>query len=48
MQFPPNWNNLSLREQEIYLVEIYQKKMLDLDNIKKMLAKIRGGKKIEA
>ena len=47
MRYPKNWNKMSLAEQEMWLV----KKLTELynmeNNIKKALAKVRGGTKFE-
>jgi hypothetical protein len=47
MRYPKNWNKMSLAEQEVWLV----KKLNELHeietNVKKALAKVRGGNKYE-
>lgn len=47
MRYPKNWNKMSLAEQEAWLV----KKLTELydmeNNVKKALAKVRGGNKYE-
>jgi hypothetical protein len=47
MKYPKNWNKMSLAEQEAWLV----KKLNELhdmeSNVKKALAKVRGGNKYE-
>ena len=44
---PKNWNKLSLNEQESWLVKKYQDIMTEVDSLTKMLAKIRGGQRIQ-
>ena len=44
---PKNWNRLSLSEQESWLVKKYQDIMTEVDSLTKMLAKIRGGQRIQ-
>jgi hypothetical protein len=47
MRYPKNWNKMTLAEQEMWLV----KKLIELysmeNNIKQVLAKVRGGTKYE-
>ena len=47
MKMPKNWNKLSLSEQESWLVKKYQDMMTEVDSLTKMLAKIRGGQRIQ-
>jgi hypothetical protein len=47
MKMPKNWNRLSLSEQESWLVKKYQDIMTEVDSLTKMLAKIRGGQRIQ-
>ena len=44
---PKNWNKLTLSEQETWLVKKYQEMMVEVDAITKMMAKIRGGQRIQ-
>jgi hypothetical protein len=47
MKMPKNWNKLSLSEQESWLVKKYQEMLTEVDSVTKMLAKIRGGQRIQ-
>lgn len=47
MKMPKNWNKLTLSEQETWLVKKYQEMMVEVDAITKMMAKIRGGQRIQ-
>lgn len=47
MKMPKNWNKLTLSEQETWLVKKYQEMMIEVDAITKMMAKIRGGQRIQ-
>ena len=44
---PKNWNKLSLSEQESWLVKKYQEMLNEVDAVTRMLAKIRGGQRIQ-
>ena len=44
---PKNWNKWTLNEQELWLVGKLQEYYVIENQITKMLAKIRGGQKIE-
>lgn len=44
---PKNWNKWTLNEQELWLVSKLQEYYVIENQITKMLAKIRGGQKIE-
>jgi len=44
---PKNWNKLSLSEQESWLVKKYQEMLTEVDSVTRMLAKIRGGQRIQ-
>jgi len=44
---PKNWNRLSLSEQESWLVKKYQEMLSEVDSVTRMLAKIRGGQRIQ-
>lgn len=47
MKMPKNWNRLTLSEQESWLVKKYQDIITEVDSVTKMLAKIRGGQRIQ-
>lgn len=47
MKMPKNWNKWTLSEQESWLVGRLQEYYAVENQISKMLAKIRGGQKIE-
>ena len=47
MKMPKNWNKLTLSEQETWLVKKYQEMMVEVDEITRMMAKIRGGQRIQ-
>jgi hypothetical protein len=47
MRMPKNWNKLSLSEQESWLVKKYQEMLTEVDAVTRMLAKIRGGQRIQ-
>ena len=47
MKMPKNWNKLTLSEQETWLVKKYQEMMVEVDAITRMMAKIRGGQRIQ-
>jgi hypothetical protein len=47
MKMPKNWNKLSLSEQESWLVKKYQEMLNEVDAVTRMLAKIRGGQRIQ-
>lgn len=47
MRMPTKWNKLSLSEQESWLVKKYQEMLTEVDSVTKMLAKIRGGQRIQ-
>jgi hypothetical protein len=47
MRMPKNWNKLSLSEQESWLVKKYQEMLSEVDSVTRMLAKIRGGQRIQ-
>lgn len=44
---PKNWNKLTLSEQETWLVKKYQEMINEVDEITRMMAKIRGGQRIQ-
>lgn len=47
MKIPKSFNKMSLDEQESYLVKKHQEKVIELEGIKKLLAQVRGGMKIQ-
>jgi hypothetical protein len=47
MKMPKNWNKWTLSEQELWLVGRLQEYYLIENQITKMLAKIRGGERIQ-
>lgn len=47
MKYPKSWNKMNLSEQEDWLVKKYQETILIVDEISRMLAKVRGGKTIK-
>jgi hypothetical protein len=47
MKMPTKWNKLSLSEQESWLVKKYQEMVIEVDSVTRMLAKIRGGQRIQ-
>lgn len=47
MKMPKNWNKLSLSDQETWLVGKLQEQYAIENEITRMLAKIRGGNRIQ-
>jgi hypothetical protein len=47
MKMPKGFSKWSLNEQESWLVKKYQDIMTEVDSLTKMLAKIRGGQRIQ-
>ena len=47
MRMPSKWNKMSLNEQESWLVKKYQEMLTEVDSVTRMLAKIRGGQRIQ-
>lgn len=47
MKYPKGWNKMNLADQETYLVKKYQEAEDESRAIFKMLAKIRGGNRIQ-
>ena len=47
MRMPKNWNKLTLSEQESWLVKKYQEMIAEVDEVTRMMAKIRGGQRIQ-
>lgn len=47
MKMPKGFSKWSLSEQESWLVKKYQEMLTEVDSVTKMLAKIRGGQRIQ-
>jgi hypothetical protein len=47
MKMPKGFSKWSLSEQENWLVKKYQEMMSEVDEVIKMMAKIRGGQRIQ-
>jgi len=47
MKMPKGFSKWSLNEQESWLVKKYQEMLTEVDSVTKMLAKIRGGQRIQ-
>jgi hypothetical protein len=47
MRMPKGFSKWSLNEQESWLVKKYQEMLSEVDSVTKMLAKIRGGQRIQ-
>ena len=47
MNLPRALNEMSIADQEIYLLKILTIKNGELDYIRRLLASVRGGKKVE-
>ena len=47
MRMPSKWNKMTINEQESWLVKKYQEMLTEVDSVTKMLAKIRGGQRIQ-
>lgn len=47
MKMPKNWNKLSLSDQETWLIGKLQEQYAIENEITRMLAKIRGGNRIQ-
>jgi hypothetical protein len=47
MRMPKGFSKWSLNEQESWLVKKYQEMLTEVDSVTKMLAKIRGGQRIQ-
>ena len=47
MKMPKGFSKWSLNDQETWLVKKYQEMMSEVDSVTKMLAKIRGGQRIQ-
>jgi hypothetical protein len=46
IKLPKSFNKMSLSEQESFLVKKFQESVMITDNISKLLAKVRGGQKV--
>lgn len=46
IKLPSKFNKMSLSEQESFLVKKFQESVMITDNISKLLAKVRGGQKV--
>lgn len=46
MKMPKNWNKLTLSEQESWLVIKYQQMINEIEEVTRLLAKIRGGQRL--
>jgi hypothetical protein len=47
MRYPKGFNKWTLNEQESWLSKERAKILIDLDNVSRQLAKVRGGMKIQ-
>jgi hypothetical protein len=47
MKMPKGFSKWSLNEQESWLVKKYQEMLSEVDSVTRMLAKIRGGQRIQ-
>lgn len=47
LKTPKSFNKMNLREQEAYLVKKFQESEAMTQSITKMLAKVRGGQRVE-
>ena len=47
MKMPKNWNKMTRQEQEEWLVKKYQAALEVTDTIRRMLATVRGGQRVE-
>jgi hypothetical protein len=46
MKMPKNWNKMTAAQQENLLVNKYQELVAEVDQVKKLLATVRGGKRV--
>lgn len=46
MRMPKNWNKMTAAQQEILLVSKYQELVSEVDEIRKLLAIVRGGQRV--
>ena len=44
---PKNWNKLTLAEQETWLIKKYQEVVAEEQNVRRMLAQVRGKVKVK-
>ena len=44
---PKNWNKLTLEEQEIWLIKKYKEIVAEEQNVRRMLAQVRGKVKVK-
>lgn len=47
MKLPKKFNQMSVKDQEKYLVQRLQANEVEGDAIRRLLAQVRGGKKVE-
>ena len=47
MRYPKNWNKLTLEEQEIWLIKKYKEIVAEEQNVRRMLAQVRGKVKVK-
>lgn len=47
MKMPKNWNKLTLAEQETWLIKKYQEVVAEEQNVRRMLAQVRGKVKVK-
>lgn len=47
MRYPKNWNKLTLSEQENWLIKKYQEVVAEEQNVRRMLAQVRGKVKVK-
>ena len=46
MRMPKGFNKMTIAEQESWLVRKYQEMIKEVEEVTKLLAKVRGGKKL--
>jgi hypothetical protein len=46
MRIPKNWNKMTAAQQEILLVNKYQELTAEVDEVRKLLATVRGGQRV--
>ena len=46
MRMPKNWNKMTAAQQEILLVNKYQELTAQVDEVRKLLATVRGGQRV--
>lgn len=47
MKLPQKFNKMTIAEQESYLVEKYQKCVIELQGLQRLLASVRGGSRVD-